>query len=788
MKIFGLSEIPKSLLAEVGGKAKGLHELISFSFPVPEGFVLIDAKHEDEAAALARYKESGLGKVAVRSSATAEDGVNFSGAGQYETVLGVDGEEAFVSAFHQCVSSLGNERSKKYSETFLADGENKMNVVVQQMVDAKFAGVLFTKDPLEKKGVLIECVQGLGESLVSGTQSSQQYRVAETISMPENAWLDEETVALLADYAKKAAKLFGMEMDMEWAIDESGKILFLQARPITVTDDGVTVSEFDYPHDVTDYTITTCNVREMMPTAVTPLTLSTSMYCLDYGMRKMMAKNHAVKRVEDLPPYACITPFYNNMFFNMTTNYINAYRVAGTCKETSDIVICGRVLDEFPDKFADYSSNFVRVKNLFHFLPFVLSDKIAKNGMDETIVKINFNYDDTAEGLYKQTNDLFPFLQDVFFYHYCSSYYSGAASMSAIKGLGKYYPDANELNALLSGALTNIDGVESAQIINMMKALVGAILEEYPNAKSYSKEELASVISSSTGKIKAAYDEFMEKNGHRGVRECELRINCWSDDLIGFCDSLKGVVATYGQDEGKKTKDWTEYLEQLLSPVKKSKRKSLRNLVMRARNGARCREYTKSRCMLAVSRYRKAYRLIAEKLVERSLLPEADLLFFLTKEEVGKLIAGDKTLVKKAMKRRRLYPVQCAMRFEEVSCGKPIPIQETPKEGESSFRGIPASPGIVSGKVRIVNTLEDANSLQEGEIMVAACTDVGWTPYYCLAAGLITEIGSCLSHGVVVAREYGLPTVVNARNILHSVKNGDVIRMDGSTGNVTVIG
>ena len=198
--------------------------------------------------------------------------------------------------------------------------------------------------------------------------------------------LSKKYAALLAE------KSFGMPMDMEWAMDKEGVIYFVQARPITVNvEDEVTINEFDYPHDVTDQTITTCNVREMLSTAVTPLTMSTSVFGLDYGMRKMMEKNHSIKHVDDLPPFSCITPFYNNMFFNQTTNYIVSYRIAGTSKESSDVVICGRVLDEFPDKFSDPSPQIVRLARMIYFLPYILSGKKAVNGMQKVIDSLHFN-------------------------------------------------------------------------------------------------------------------------------------------------------------------------------------------------------------------------------------------------------------------------------------------------------------------------------------------------------------------------------------------------------------
>ncbi len=790
MEIFDLSKIPESILDKVGGKAKGLYMLNKFGFNVPKGFVLIGTKNENDFEdAYKYYAESGLGEVAVRSSATIEDGVNYSNAGQYETILSVSGKEKFITAVKDCIASLGNFRSQKYSKTFLNSSGNEMTVVVQEMVNAKCAGVLFTKDPLDKDAVLIECVKGLGESLVSGETSAEQYRVKDgKVEMPENANLSEKDALSLYESAVKAEKDFGMPMDIEWAMSQDGEIMYLQARPITVNEeDDVDISEFDFPYDVTDKTITTCNVREMLPVAVTPLSMSTSVFCLDWGMRKLMAENHAIKHVDSLPPFSCITPFYNNMFFNQSTNYINAYRIAGTCKETSDIVICGRVLDEFPDKFADYSCGFKRAFNLLYFLPFVMSGKRAKNGIDKVVKELSFNYDDTMEGLYQQTIDKFGLLQESFFHHYCASYFSGAQSMFAVKGLGKYFPDYNNMNALLAGALTNIEGIESAQIIDMLQELAGYILEDRPDAAKMDKEELAEYIQNADGKVKESFDHFMDVNGHRGISETEMRIDCWADDILGFCDSLRGVIASYNTANKKVGKKWTDYVDEILQSVPKSKHKKIKGLIDKARSGAWHREYTKSRCMRTTSMFRRAYRLIAQKMVEKSILPDADLIYFVTKEEIGELINGNRVIVKKAMKRRRLYPIQCSLKFEEVYCGKPIPIKDdVDLSGKTDFQGLPVSNGLVKGKARIVRTVEDANKLQNGEIMVASCTDVGWTPYYCTVAGLITEIGSCLSHGVVVAREYGLPTIVNVRGIMNAIEDGDVITMDGGTGAIAI--
>jgi pyruvate,water dikinase len=130
-----------------------------------------------------------------------------------------------------------------------------------------------------------------------------------------------------------------------------------------------------------------------------------------------------------------------------------------------------------------------------------------------------------------------------------------------------------------------------------------------------------------------------------------------------------------------------------------------------------------------------------------------------------------------------------ALQFNEVCNGIPEPVEEE-KEIEildGQLRGIPVSSGVVKAKVRIVNNLDDAAYLQPGEIMVASFTDIGWTPYFSIVSGLITEIGSPLSHGAVVAREYGIPAVVGAKGAKQFLKNGIVVKLDGDRGIVEIM-
>jgi phosphohistidine swiveling domain-containing protein len=188
-------------------------------------------------------------------------------------------------------------------------------------------------------------------------------------------------------------------------------------------------------------------------------------------------------------------------------------------------------------------------------------------------------------------------------------------------------------------------------------------------------------------------------------------------------------------------------------------------------------------------RLKLGYHHLGEVLAASGRLPDADLVFFFDRAELRRVVgdADVAELVDRARQRRQALPFQQALEFDDVSVGRPAPIlsraPSTFTDGE--ILGRPASRGIVEGVVRVAKSIQDARDVQRGEILVAPVTDVGWTPYFTVIAALVTDIGSSVSHGAVVAREYGLPCVVNTLVATQVLKTGDRVRVDGDRGLVT---
>ena len=242
-----LKELNQDEVKRVGGKAASLSAMLKEGFLVPNGFVLSFSNHTNDVdnyrwGIKSFYSQMGNNvSVAVRSSASGEDGKEHSFAGQYSTYLNVNGWEGIVSAVKRCCFSLTNKRAQEYRESKGITGDNYMSVVVQEMVPARFSGVMFTKDPItnDESKIYIETTEGLGDKLVGGTVTpslyvieKKEFKVVEehVTSGPRIFMVD---LKALCNVGKDIEKFFKSPQDIEFCITKMGLPYIVQARPIT---------------------------------------------------------------------------------------------------------------------------------------------------------------------------------------------------------------------------------------------------------------------------------------------------------------------------------------------------------------------------------------------------------------------------------------------------------------------------------------------------------------------------------------------------------------------------
>jgi pyruvate,water dikinase len=686
-----------------------------------------------------------------------------------------------ANAIRECVASLRSGAAQQYASYFGAAASGGMCVVVQQMVKADAAGVCFTRDP-NGGGIRVEAVEGLGENLVSGRAETHIYR--EEDGMQGDALLSAELLRELADSARKAREALNAELDMEWAVQD-GTLYWLQARPITVADapdpfelDTRQVSEGDV--------LTTCNVGEMLPGAVTPLSLSTSVAGIDYGMRKMIWKSGCIRRIEDIPPQSCIANFGNHLFINITQLYRIGDHVVGATREGVALSLCGRTLPGTPQPPVPKVSTLAKLNNARKYFSILLGVKGACKKIKRLAERKGFSPQDDPAALLREIDGRLWEIDEAFWLHYIASAYSGSMSSALQIILMEQKRDEEEIKRMLAGALEDIEGIESVDILRALRRLARALMKEHPEAAEMDAAQLAPLLARCGPESRAALEQFYKRHGHRAIREAEMRSKSWHMDEESLCGYLKSVIASGAQEPEKPRAAKAD--PEILAGQEGAVLCMMRYLVAQARRGVVYREFTKSMSIKVLDRFKTAYRRAGDLLVEKGLLPDADLVFFLKHEELMRLAAGEAALVKKAAARRRVLETQKAFRFGQVCVGpaKPAP-PPAAAPGSRVLPGSSISRGCATGPARVVRSVEDACALQRGEIMVASFTDIGWSPYYCMLGGLVTEVGSALSHGAVVAREYALPLVSGVKQATQAIRTGDIIRGDADPGYVEIL-
>ena len=778
MKIYQLGQLPQEIYPSVGGKAKGLDMLVRHGFTVPKGFVITNTGQIDEEAIYQDFDAMKAEKVSVRSSASNEDQSSASNAGQYETCLFVD-RSHLMGSVKKCLESLNSRRVEDYARHFELK-QGTMNIVVQEMIDSDKAGVLFTAGPNNGSTILIEAVSGQGENLVSGQVTAHRYEISRKYYRPcSDDLLNEDEIKRLYETGKKIRTVFAEEKDLEWAI-HNGQLYLLQMRPITT--EIIDIEEFDRDDDLRGHLFTKRNVGEMMPGAVTPLTLSTSAKAIDYGMRYMLYKAGVYSSPYEEKPLRLISSISGHLFFDMNLLY-NMYTKVGIANPQSmNLSIMGEYHD-YPPITAKFSNPIVRGINSVKFLRYVMSGRRAMKRFDTMLTKVHFTETTSYQELYRSIDHNLTYLDESLIYHYASSSSSGSATSTLYMMLDKYFPDKKKYQSFLSHLLTNIPNIESADILSCLQEMAALIKKRDPKAVDFSAGELLEFIKNDA-ETNAKYQDFLARHGHRCIKEAEMRNKPWREDELPLMNYLQSIInSPMKLVQSEEKIDLRKEFAFIRNPL--LKRASI-VFAKRARQAVVDREYTKSQLIQIIDLFKQQYARLAELMVISNVLTDTDLIYFLTHTEIGKLIDGNTTLLAVAERRRKAYAIQENLSFDDIYIGKPTADVFDVGQNDGVMKGVPVSNGECEGIVRVVYSIDDANKLQKGEIMVARFTDIGWTPYYSIVNGMITEIGSSLSHGAVVAREYGLPAIVNMKGATKLLKNGDRIRMDAGKGTVVL--
>lgn len=785
--------------------------------------------------------------VAIRSSGTLEDLPNRSFAGQYDTFLNIKGLEQIIIYIKKCFASLWSERAIIYRfNNQLIDKDPEIAVIIQKMVQASTSGIIFTTNPItsDKTELVIESNYGLGESIVSGRVSPDQFTIKRLgrfegfkilnkkigfknlVAIPKSGTigveynevsdlnskrtsLSDKTIIKLVRIGIEIEKAFyGNPQDIEWVIDIQSNINIVQSRPITcfkIKDEKEEVLwsrgySDDYWNDNT--TPLFFDLLGNHLTKIVNIELNSIL-----GYQKM--------------DFRLLKLFKGHVYFNLNVlkNKVEY--------EIPKFMRFEDVLNYFPNGSGSFG------KNTMKKLPFHLKDYLIAQ------LRIKFYDPDgtmsrTAEAYEKWTSELFdPYLKsfDVkmeeiipinnensliklayeldkkMITHFRLVRYGIPTHNIGMNLLTQYLLNRflgkeecqKTFPFLISGlqhklTLTNEEIYNMASIIQESEFLRNIFLNNNPS-KIY--EILKSNTDQKVQDFLKILNNFLKEYGDRGFTR-EIYYTRWRESPHLVLDICKSFVKDNYKFFEKIKNEKQRYLINKLVETKIKKQKFglikwllFSTILKNSRKYIIFRENQRFNLDKWITRHRSVFLEIAKILVKKGILKEEREIFFFQKYELDKLLNNNykmaeienlKRIIKKRLAEFERYENQIPPKF---LLGSREYDDEFPFQRDSEIlRGIPASHGIVTASVRILNDINEISSVNSGEILVVPRTDPGWTPIFSKIGGLITETGGILSHGAVVSREYGIPAVTNITNARELIKEGQIITLNGFNGEV----
>ncbi len=784
--IISLSEIGDEA---VGGKAEGLARLIRLGLNVPPGFVIQHAQPGQMPADLLRhYHAIGGGLVAVRSSAIGEDSADASFAGQYETLLNVEGEQALVEAIEHCLRSIQNVHATAYKSDKADAVAVEMAVVVQEMVPAAIAGVLFTVDPVSnsRQHIVIDAVSGLGEKLVSGEVTPEHYvlsrdgKIIEQDLLAATPLLSAQQLQRLLKDALNAEEKMGFPLDMEWAIDDDGDLCWLQARPITTL--GADINELDTPLLDEKHIYTRCNVSEALPGALCPLTHSITGRGLEVGMQRLFI-DFGILEKEDSHWYVMVN-FYGHMFMNLSTMSWTAKKAFGTNADDIALAVCGRLI---PALNADFVRPplLTRLPVLRKYFRTLFSAGKHRELLEKQLQSLHLPRQSTALAQWTMIDTHMNEMFSAHHSHLVSSTGAGTMMPLLLGVLAKGKPATDEHHAQVAALLAGAENVESADIAQGATRIQYLLMQQPYVQERFVAASVADALhylrSNDSGAAGKEFSRYMTRHGHRSISEMDLRVKEWACDPQPLIETLQNTVRGLLTQASRKApviqKNTTLFDQQNIA---------IKYLVKMARSTVQGRELSKSRLVAIKCLFKQAYRELAHMMVVEKYLPDKDAIYFLTHAELAECLrdGGSAVWAERALLRRNAMLQQQKLEFADVFTGKPTPVAPDFSlfPADKVVRGKTVSRGCVTGRAKIAQVVSEAVKLQAGDILIAPITDIAWTPYFGLIGGLATDIGSAVSHGAVVAREYGLPAIVKTDVGTRVFQDGDIVVLDANNG------
>ncbi|XVV17010.1 rifamycin-inactivating phosphotransferase [Actinoplanes sp. CA-131856] len=811
--VVDLAGLDRGRAGDAGGKGAHLGELLRIDgVRVPDGFCVTtaafdavvapeirerpagaDLRHvvetaavpDDLVAAISARVEDGVA-YAVRSSATSEDSVGASFAGQHDTYLNVVGLEAVLDRIRRCWGSLFTERAVAYRLRGGTDHRDvRMAVVVQRMVQPTAAGIMFTADPVtgNRRVVSIDAGFGLGEALVSGLVHADVYKVRDgavvgkTIGakrlaiqaragggtveeeiLPERqkepALTDGEIVRL-AELGRRIEAHFGRPQDIEWCLDDDG-FAIVQSRPIT------TLFPVPQAEDDDNRVYVSVGHQQMMTEAMRPLGLS---------VWKLTSPGNMVDAG-------------GRLFVDATARLGPALVQAF---ERSDPLMGGALRSIFERGFVtaapDESPHVTTTPpQPIEADPAIVAELIAQREASLAALKDAIRDKTGTELLDFVIADVKGIRQILFDPRNMPAIMAG---MEATWWLDEHFEKgvADTLTLAAPGNVTSEMGLallDVADVVRLHPEAV-ALLEESPG----DLDRLPAAVGD-------AIRGYLETYGMRCVGEIDITRPRWSEDPGAIVPMILSNVRNAEPGEHERR------VEEGLRKAREKEREVLsrpgdhdraKRMIDQLRTFAGYREYPKYHLVSRYFVYKRALLAEAGRLVAAGVIAHPDDIYFLSLEELSEVVRAQRADPHLIDARRGAFASFRSLTAPRVLTSEGEAVTgsyRTDGLPPGALAGLPVSAGTVEGRARVVADMAGAG-FEPGDILVTAYTDPSWTPSFVQIAGLVTEVGGQMTHGAVIAREYGLPAVVGVENATRLIEDGQRIRVHGTDGYVEVV-
>lgn len=772
--------------------------------------------------------------VAVRSSATLEDSPSSSFAGQHDSFLNVRGEQALLEAVRACWASFWSPRALVYRQrSSLGWPAQGMAVLVQQLIPAQAAGVLYTVDPISRDvtRVVINAAWGLGVAVVDGAVEADTViadkpsgrvlsmsvgdkrqqtsaceggtrQVAVDPLTRVQAVLDAELVAALVRQGRAAEAELGAPQDLEWAIHDR-VVYLLQSRPLTAGAAPAAPADDPWPavgqKPAQPFDLwTQVNVGEVWPQPVTPLTWSGIPEIVGAGVR------YALRGLGGayLADVQWAKRFFGHIYYNEgALSYVLSHELGLPGGYV------GRGLGSMSTAVMPAAISRVRVGRLLSRLPYFLSSALRQSAAQRRLQALFAETDAQVREFQELRLEKWPepalwdlhrrWLERLLHVMARFTEASGASLTvcSLLEALGTRWCGDGTAQQLLGG----LSGVLAAEMGAGLESVAREIeragladrLVALPPATA-----LAELYTTPAGSAASAeLDRFLARFGHRCLNEGEWLNPRWAEAPEAALDLALGYLRAGGAtgdrpQEAQRRRDCAlADIRHRLGPVRRA---ILLGVLARAQRLVRLRDNGKHYYMKTAFPLRRIHATLGRRWHQRGWLAAADDIFFLGAPEIERIIgAGEPGLAGLepaaiVASRRAAYESWFAIAAPEVvgPDGTPMTDGRAASADDPLLRGLPGSWGTASGPARVLHDLRDAPQVRRGDVLVTRAADPGWTVVFPLLAGLVVELGGQLSHAAIVAREYGLPAVVNVKDATRRIRDGQTVSVDGGRGHV----